>query len=94
MAFVEDHGAFLADFGVPCIAGSAQFLGLLDQPDEVLDLTRASAHSRQYQLTFITTAATLRRDDPVSVDGRAYQVREAPRQVDDGAFSTVLISKV
>jgi hypothetical protein len=94
MAFAEDLGAYLADFGQVCSSGGGSFLGLLDQPDELLDLTRANVHSRQYELTYITTAVALARDAAVSVGGISYVVREAPRQVGDGAFSRVLLSKV
>jgi hypothetical protein len=93
MAFDEDLEAFLEDFGVPCQAGAVDFTGLLDQPDELMQLQRASAHSRQYELTYITASVPLTRDQAVTVKGAAYTVREAPRQVDDGAFSRVLLSK-
>jgi hypothetical protein len=93
MALLEDLGAFLADFGVPCVAGASQFLALLDQPDEILDLGHASAHSRQYLITYRTSDATLTRGATVAVNSVAYTVREAPRQVDDGAFSRCLLSK-
>jgi hypothetical protein len=93
MAIVEDLGAFLADFGVPCVFGAQQFLALLDQPDEILELPRAAAHSRQYLITYRTAQATLARGDAGSVEGAAYTVREAPRQVDDGAFTQALLSK-
>lgn len=89
----EDLDAFLADFGVPCMADGVQFLGLLDQPDELVQLQRVSLHSRQYELTYITDRVALTRDQAVTVAGQAYTVREAPRQLDDGAFSRVLISK-
>lgn len=94
MPFAEDLDVFLADFGVPCIAGAQQFVGLLDQPDELLTFPRADAHSRQYELTYRGDKASLSRDQAVSVNGVAFTVREAPRQVDDGAFSRVLLSKV
>lgn len=89
----EDLDAFLADFGVPCVADGVQFLGLLDQPDELVQLQRVSLQSRQYELTFITDRVTLHRDQAVTVAGQTYKVREAVRQLDDGAFSRVLISK-
>ncbi|WP_428421962.1 head-tail joining protein [Methylibium sp.] len=99
MAFDEDLDAFLAEFGVPCTFGGTPFLALLDQPDQLMDLQRVQAHSRQYELTFRTDAAALVRDMAGTVERpkgvfTAYTVREAPRQVDDGAFSKVLISKV
>ena len=91
--FAEDLTPFLADFGRPCIAGAAQFMGLLDQPDELMQLQRGGAVSTQYELTYATAAATLQRGMAISVDGVAYTVREAPRQVDDGALSRVLLSR-
>lgn len=94
MALVEDLGAFLADFGVPCVFGSSTFVALLDQEDDVLGLPRAAVLSRQYTITFRTDQAALTRGQPGTVGGVAYTVREAPRQVDDGAFSRAVLSKV
>lgn len=93
MRFAEDLDVFLADFGVPCIAGSAQFMALLDQPDEVLDLQRVSVQSRQFEITYRTDAATLTRGEAVTVDGTAYTVREAARQVGDGKFSRCTLTR-
>lgn len=92
--FAEDLDVFLADFGVPCQAGATAFVALLDQPDEVMDVGRAAGVSRQYQLTYRTDAVTLTRNQAVTVNGVAHTVREAPKQLDDGAFSQVLTSKV
>jgi hypothetical protein len=89
----EDLDAFVFDFGKPCSAGGVDFLGLLDQPDELMQLQRAGAVSRQFELTYITARVTLTRDQAVTVAGQAYKVREAPRQIDDGAFSRALLSK-
>jgi hypothetical protein len=94
MAFAEDLSVFLADFGVACSAGAVSFVGIVDQPDEILELARAGAVSRQYELTYRSDAVTLTRGGAVTVAGVAYQVREAPRQVDDGAFSRALLTKV
>jgi len=89
----EDLGLMLEDFGEPCVAGATTFKGMLNEPDEIMNLTQADVMSRQYQLAYITTAATLKRGDSVTVSGRPFTVREAPRQVGDGGFSTVLLSK-
>lgn len=93
MAFAEDPSVFLADFGVPCQAGSVQFVALLDQPDEAMHLQRAAPLSRQYELVFATADVALARGVAVTVNGQAYHVREEPRQVDDGVFSRVLLTK-
>jgi hypothetical protein len=58
----EDLDAFLADFGRPCHSGGTAFMGLLDQPDELLQLGRAGAHTRQYELTYRSDAVALMRD--------------------------------
>lgn len=89
----EDLDAFLADFGLPCVAGVVSFTGILDQPDEVLNLTHADALSREYDLTYKTAAVTLTRGGALTVDGVAFTVREAPRQIDDGAFTRARLSK-
>jgi hypothetical protein len=93
VAVVEDLDAFLADFGVACVFGAQQFVALPDQPDELMNLARAGAHSTEYLITYRTDAATLTRGDAGTVGGVAYTVREAPRKVDDGAFSRVLLTK-
>lgn len=93
MSFTEDLDAFLADFGVPCLAAGTAFMALLDQPDELLPLGRAVAHSRQYALTYRSDAVVLAREAEVVVAGIPHVVREAPRQIDDGAFSSVLLSR-
>jgi len=90
----EDLGVFLADFAKTCVSGGVTFVGLLNQPDDLMNLTRADAHSRQYELTYVTDSVTLTRGAAVTVAGVSYQVREAPRQLDDGAFSAVLLSRV
>lgn len=91
--FAEDLSLFLLDQGVPCQVGSTQFTGLLNQPDVVLDLQRASAHSRQYELVYATASAVIAYGATVTVAGQAYTAREHPKQVGDGAFSTVLLTK-
>lgn len=89
----EDLDAFLDDFGLPCMAEGTSFMGLLDQPDELLQVARAGAHSRQTLLTYRSDAVELAREVPVLVKGVAHVVREAPRQLGDGAFSRVLLTR-
>lgn len=95
----DDPAAFMGDFGVPCLAlpeGGGQavpFTGMLDQPSALLSMGLTAAHSQQYELRYITAKVTLKRDQAVTVSGVAYTVREAPRQVGDGAFSTVMLSR-
>lgn len=94
MPLAEDLDAFLAEFGEVCVAGSTPFRGVLDQPDELVEFQRANAHSREYELTYRSAAVVLVRGQALTVAGLPYTVREAPRQVDDGAFSRVLLTRV
>ncbi len=89
----DDIPGFLADFGASCVVGAVNFKGLLDEPDEVISLQRADVMHRQYSLTFATSAAPIQRGVAVLVDGRAFHAVEAPRQIGDGAFSSVRLSK-
>jgi len=90
----EDASAFLADMGVPCVAGATTFRGILEQPDQVLGLGRVSVMSTEFELSYVSSAVTLTRGQAVTVAGRAFTVREAPRLVDDGLFSVVPLSEV
>lgn len=95
----DDPAVYLADFGVPCTAtpvGGGQavlFTGMFDQPSALLSMGMTAAHSQQYELRYITAKVTLVRDQAVTVSGKAYTVREAPRQIGDGVFSAVLLSR-
>ena len=93
MAYAEDLSVFLADFGVPCIFGAQQFLALPGEPDELVNLQRASGHSREYSITYRTDQATLARGAAGTVDGVAYTVREVPRQLGDGAFTQAMLTR-
>ena len=94
MPFAEDLSVYMADFGSLCVASGVAFRGVLDQPDDVLDFQRGSVHTRSYDLRYITAAVPLKKGDLLTVEGQAMEVRDAPRQLDDGAFSVVRLSKV
>lgn len=94
MAFEEDLQGYVNDFGVPCVFGAFSFLGIFDQADIVQDLQPLHVQTREYELRYITSQATLTRGQAGTVEGVAYKVREAPLSLADGAFSSVRISKV
>jgi hypothetical protein len=94
MAFVEDTSAFLLDFGVNCTAGSVSFLGILDMPDSEFAANIGMVQSRDYKLTYLTSAINLKGGDAISVNNVAYKVRSAPNTTDDGAFTEAMLSKV
>lgn len=98
MAIVEPLDLFLADFGVavswtPSSGGATQIAkAIFERPDE--NLLGDRVRSREYQLT-------LRSDrlqgcdtgETVVIAGGNYTVRES-RQIEDGAFKIITLSKV
>jgi hypothetical protein len=93
-AFDADLPAMLADFGEQFTAGSSTFKALFDSPDEVISLPGSAAVSRQFEITYITTAVVLKRNDAVTgPSGQAFRVREEPMQLGDGAFTKAVLSR-
>ncbi len=90
--FAEDLEVFLADFGLDCLADGVTFRGLLDEADRLVQMQRISVSADEYELTYLTGAVKLRREQLVTVGGRNFVVRELPQQIDDGAFSRATIS--
>lgn len=96
MAFVDDLDAFFFDFGVPCVAANGHaFTGLLDTPDEMLQMGGGRMLSTMYLLTaptVDTTTAALATDTALTVAGVAYVVRDVMLQ-SDGALTAVTLSR-
>lgn len=93
--FDESTAVFLADFGKPCIANGHPFTGVLDRPDEALSIGEVAVMSTQYLLTAATadlTTANVREGTAITVNSVGYRAREV-RQVDDGVFSQVELTK-
>jgi hypothetical protein len=92
MALTEDLNLFLDDFGVSCTAGAVSALGILDMPSQIIsgDLVL----STDYSLTArAADFGGLKYGDSITVAGTSYQVRET-RQIDDGAFVEIGLTKV
>ena len=90
----EDLDLFLSEDGLPCVFGGQSFLGILDQPAQIVDFEPVKAHTIEYELRFISTQASLSSNEAGTVGGIAYTVRSAPRPIGDGAFSLVTLNKV
>lgn len=91
MAFAEDLGIFLAEFGVSCTAGAVTALGILDMPSQVL--ANGMVLSTDYTLTAkASDFGTLIRGSSITVDAVAYTVREV-MLMDDGKFVQLGIQK-
>ena len=96
MALTEDAttlNIYLNDFGVTCqIGGGTAFLGIFNKPAEIIG--GGLATSVEYLLTSKTTDVTsASRGTAISVDSTNYTVREN-LLIDDGSFTTLLLSKV
>lgn len=89
----EDLAAFLADFGVTCVANGVTFSAIFDMPDSEFSIGNGSMQSREYKITYQTTAVTLKSTDAVMVNGTAYFVRSYPNTIDDGVWSEAMLSK-
>jgi hypothetical protein len=91
MAFTEDLGIFLADFGVSCTAGAVTALGILDMPSQVL--ANGMVLSTDYTLTAkASDFGTLTHGSSITVDAVAYTVREV-MLMDDGKIVQLGLQK-
>ena len=89
---LEFPDTFLADFGVTVTDGTTTAKGILDMPSEVI--AGGMVITTDYALTVKSSAfPNLKYDDPLTVNGAAYTVREVKLQ-DDGVFAIVYLSKV
>lgn len=92
----EDLDAFLADHGLPCACKGVSFLGIKDSSDADVGGGGSSAQANMVVLTVKTSdivAAGIKHGVVIVVDGTAYSARN-PERVDDGAFSTIPLTKV
>ena len=96
MALTEDAdtlNVYLSDFGLSCQIGSGTaFKGILDATAE--NIASGLATSIEYLLRSRTTdVSSASRGTTITVDSANYTVRENIPE-DDGAFTTLLLSKV
>lgn len=98
MALVEPLDAFLADFGtvvswLPSGGGAMQTaLAIFERPDE--NILGDRVRSREYQLTLRSDRlVNCDTGETVTIASASYTVRES-RQIDDGVFKTITLSKV
>ena len=96
MALTEDAttlNIYLNDFGVTCqIGGGTAFLGIFNKPAEIIG--GGLATSIEYLLRSRTSdVSSASRGTTITVDSENYTVRENIPE-DDGAFTTLLLSKV
>lgn len=87
----EDLDVFLYDFGVSCVSGAVTALGILDMPSQIV--ADGMVLTTDYTLTAKTSDfGNLKYDDPITVAGVAYTVRDT-KFVDDGKFVEIALQK-
>lgn len=92
---LEHPAVFFADFGVPCSGAGVSFTGLLDKPDESLNMSGLSMLSTMYVLTVQAAdlaAAAITSGSTVTVAGQPYTVRDC-LSIDDGALYHLTLSR-
>lgn len=91
----ENPAVFLQDFGVPCTCGAYSFTGVLDAPDETLNMGGVNVLSTMYVLQVQTSdvvAAGIASGSNLAVNGQAFVVRDV-LSTDDGVFTHLTLSK-
>lgn len=90
----ENPDVFLQDFGVMCSSGGRAFMGLLDTPDETLNMGGINLISTMYVLAVKSTdvaQSAIVTGSAITVGGKPYIVRDVLQQ-DDGVFSNLTLS--
>lgn len=90
----ENPDVFLQDFGVMCSSGGHAFMGLLDTPDETLNMGGINLISTMYVLAVKSAdvvQSAIVTGSAITVGGKPYVVRDVLQQ-DDGVFSNLTLS--
>jgi hypothetical protein len=88
----ENLDAFLADFAVPVVAGSASGLGLFEMPTQTVG--NGLSLSNDYSVTVkAVDFPALKFNDTITVNEASFKVRQS-FVLDDGSFVRVVLSKV
>jgi hypothetical protein len=93
MAFVEDLSIFLADFGLPVVAGANTGLGILDMPGEYV-LNERAINNHHVLMAESSKFGAVSYGDSMTVEGLSYSVREGPLKLGDGAFCAILLEEI
>lgn len=92
----EDLDAFLADHGLPCSCKGVNFIGIKDSSDADVSGGGISAQANMVSLTLkssVIAVVGIKHGVVITVDGVAYTARN-PERLDDGAFSSIPLTKV
>lgn len=87
MAFIEDLGVFLSDFGV-CASTASGSKGqvLLDEPDaEIFD--GAQVKGEKVITYIVADFPDLKPDQKITIDNAEWRIRGEPVRIEDGRFA-------
>lgn len=93
--FAENTAVFLREFGVPCQCGMYAFKGILNLPDDTLNMAGVNVLSTMYELIVQNSdvlGGSLASGVNITVNGVAYVIRDV-LSVDDGVFNHITLSK-
>lgn len=93
--FIEDPSVFMADFGLPCTCGAYAFTGILNTPDETMNMGGVNIISTMYELLTASAnvaAGAITSGVSLGVNGQAFTVRDVLLG-DDGLFTRLSLSK-
>jgi hypothetical protein len=102
MDFSDDAEVFLQEFGKPCKSNGSEFLGILDTPDDLVDVGGVPVHTATRTLTVLASVvatAPIENKTLVEVDldetgaFTVFTVRGPPRRIDDGVFAILTLTK-
>ena len=91
MAFSEDLNTFFSDFSVNVIYEGEKYVGILEQPDEII--ADGVVLTTDYELTVKNSdLGALAFDTEIDVSDITYKVRNV-RKVDDGTLCKISLTK-
>ena len=91
----ENLSVFMRDFGQPCTANGRSFPGILDAPDDTLNMGGVNVLSTMYVLQAAAAdvlAAGIVSGTAITVGSTAFVVRDV-LSLEDGAFNQLTLSK-
>lgn len=91
----ENLSVFMRDFGQPCTANGRSFTGILDAPDDTLNMGGVNVLSTMYVLQAAAAdvlAAGIVSGTAITVGSTAFVVRDV-LSLEDGAFNQLTLSK-
>tara|TARA_R100000482_G_scaffold59967_1_gene21864 strand:- start:31 stop:309 length:279 start_codon:yes stop_codon:yes gene_type:complete len=92
MAFSEDLNTFFSDFSVNVIYEGEKYVGILEQPDEII--ADGVVLTTDYELTAKNSdLGTVTFDKELEIEELKYKVRNV-RKIDDGTLCKISLTKV